>query len=60
MIRIKKSKKGKWFFSIIAKNGKILAHSEEYSSSSKAIKGVVACIKSILCFKGIKNLKGGR
>ena len=41
-IFVKKNKKGKYFFAVVARNGRILCHSESYSSRSKAVDGAVA------------------
>lgn len=37
-IQVLKNKAGKWFWRIKARNGKILAHSETYSSKQAALK----------------------
>lgn len=41
-IILKKDLNGKWYFSIEAVNGRILAHSQSYSSCSAATKGARA------------------
>jgi transcriptional regulator with XRE-family HTH domain len=42
-IAIRKSKDGKFYFTVIAGNGKAVASSERYDSKSGAIKGAEAC-----------------
>ncbi len=37
-VEIKKNPEGKWFWHLKTRNGKILAHSENYSSRAKALK----------------------
>lgn len=37
-----KNKNGKWFWRLVASNGKVLAHSESYSSKRKANQTVAA------------------
>lgn len=46
-INVLKNKNGAWFWRLKARNGKILAHSEAYSSKAKALKTVESLILSI-------------
>jgi len=40
LIQAKKNKRGKWYWRILAKNNRILAHSESYSTKDACIKTV--------------------
>ncbi len=46
-IAIRKTKGGKFYFTVNAGNGKALASSENYDSKSGAIKGAKACQRAV-------------
>lgn len=47
MYKIEIRKGRRWYWRIVAENGKVLAHSENYSSRSMARKGVASLIRLI-------------
>lgn len=47
-IEILKSKDNQWYFRCVAKNGKILCHSETYHRLSDAKKGAESLVRGIL------------
>lgn len=48
----KEFKKGRFFWHIKAKNGRILCHSETYNSLASARKGFKSCVININKIKG--------
>jgi len=44
-------KNSKWYWKMIAENGKVLAHSEQYSSKRKALQTADKVSKTILFVK---------
>lgn len=45
-LEIRKGKSGKWYWRIKATNGRIVCHSETYSSKSKAIQTAKQIVKN--------------
>lgn len=55
---LERNKKGQWYFKIVATNGRILCHSESYSSLDKALGGfhaVMAPAEYDVVIKGGRN-----
>ena len=50
-IVVEKNRRGKWYWKIIASNGKILAHSEEYSRKQACIDTVFLVVAAKIEFK---------
>ena len=57
-IEIKKRAAGDWFFHIKATNGKILAHSETYSSLSKAKQTANKIASNLVAYVGVVKKDG--
>ncbi len=57
IIECLKNKKGQWFWRMKARNGKILAHSESYSSWLKCWRAVERLIPQMRKFNWFHDLK---
>lgn len=59
-IEIRKSKSNRWYFRFVARNGRILCHSDTYHRLSDAKKGVASVVngfrgRDIFSFKRIND-----